>query len=426
MTISQISSTFDALELVAHLKNFRRDQIVVVITPTQDGDLPFDPAMIDAECGDRASIYVVTDPDLTFVLTDELTSQLSVFGGAARLYPRGIAWLDDMLLAPLFIAYDREAALRKQPALIEKVFRMSNTAARRPLHADITITPPITPAPTPREAMDPKPVEVAPAPEKVEEAPSAEVSVDAAGPADVISKRDATIQQRDQTIAERDRTIVSLNQDLYEERERLSAIAEMLVSAQRDHAATIRRGHTNEIRSRELLVENAEMKRKLAEAGERNREQATANRKKVTTSTIASRYRPELFTSREDAVRFAVLQMWVERIPAAAKADHPLPEYGVGPRFAESLEEFDRATQEKALKCIVDVLTNMAKNLSSRSVHPLRLNQSTPAGSRADGATCFRAYIESNTASARRLHYWKLPDGSLELSRVVLHDDYAA
>lgn len=28
-----------------------------------------------------------------------------------------------------------------------------------------------------------------------------------------------------------------------------------------------------------------------------------------------------------------------------------------------------------------------------------------------------------NVAGARRLHFWRLPDGTVELSRVVIHDD---
>ena len=43
---------------------------------------------------------------------------------------------------------------------------------------------------------------------------------------------------------------------------------------------------------------------------------------------------------------------------------------------------------------------------------------------REDGSKCFRAAIEQNVASARRLHFWRLPDGSIELSRVVVHDDF--
>jgi hypothetical protein len=58
--------------------------------------------------------------------------------------------------------------------------------------------------------------------------------------------------------------------------------------------------------------------------------------------------------------------------------------------------------------------------------HPLREadENSKPEVIRDDGAASRRAYIESHTAQSRRLHYWKLKDGSIELSRVGLHDDF--
>jgi hypothetical protein len=31
--------------------------------------------------------------------------------------------------------------------------------------------------------------------------------------------------------------------------------------------------------------------------------------------------------------------------------------------------------------------------------------------------------MQINTPSARRLHYWRCPDGTIELSSVRLHDD---
>ena len=108
-----------------------------------------------------------------------------------------------------------------------------------------------------------------------------------------------------------------------------------------------------------------------------------------------------------------------------AGLSHRLPDYDLGPLFAASVTALDDTEQATALKCVVDVLTDLARTLTSRRVHPLR----TGAGgddapiTRADGAVCYRASIEVSTASARRLHYWKLPNGRIELSRIVLHDD---
>jgi hypothetical protein len=42
---------------------------------------------------------------------------------------------------------------------------------------------------------------------------------------------------------------------------------------------------------------------------------------------------------------------------------------------------------------------------------------------REDGARAWRVSLQSNTPAARRLHYWVLPDGSIELAKVGVHDD---
>lgn len=114
----------------------------------------------------------------------------------------------------------------------------------------------------------------------------------------------------------------------------------------------------------------------------------------------------------------------------AGPARCPLPEAVlVGPRFAESLAGLDDGYLAKAFKACVDAVTGRIRELPARNVHPLRSGvgaNSADVVRDSDGARCLRAYIEQNTASARRLHYWTLPDGGVELCRVVLHGDVEA
>lgn len=72
-----------------------------------------------------------------------------------------------------------------------------------------------------------------------------------------------------------------------------------------------------------------------------------------------------------------------------------------------------------------EVLTGLAADIPGRELHRLRTGNGggDPYRVRADGARAFRASLQVNTPSARRLHYWQLPNGQIELSRVVLHDD---
>ena len=79
----------------------------------------------------------------------------------------------------------------------------------------------------------------------------------------------------------------------------------------------------------------------------------------------------------------------------------------------------------KTFKCIVDVLVGTPEMLALRRVHPLRASDgaNAPDRIREDGAAAMRASIEEGVASARRLHYWKLADGTVELANVKVHDD---
>jgi hypothetical protein len=119
---------------------------------------------------------------------------------------------------------------------------------------------------------------------------------------------------------------------------------------------------------------------------------------------------------------------WARNVPAGDKARQTLPAFWtVGPDFAASLDGFtEPGVVAKALKATVEVLTGAADRNAAREIHGLRSHQGGDSAQlvRADGARCYRAAIEQKVASARRLHFWRLPDGSIELSRVVVHDDF--
>ncbi|GHD03426.1 hypothetical protein [Zhihengliuella salsuginis] len=131
------------------------------------------------------------------------------------------------------------------------------------------------------------------------------------------------------------------------------------------------------------------------------------------------------FLTVEDALRHEVYVEWVSRVDAAEKPHFPLPDhYDVGPKFADSFVALQPDTQGKALKALVDILTGRAQKIPSRQVHALRTGDGgdDPQMERADGSKCFRASVEVNAPSARRIHYWKKPDGTIELHEVVVHD----
>lgn len=143
-------------------------------------------------------------------------------------------------------------------------------------------------------------------------------------------------------------------------------------------------------------------------------------------ATVSRDERRSHWPNTESWLRHEILLAWVARVAAADKARWPLPDsYRISKRFAASLAELDDVLFEKALKATVDVLTGRAREISGRELHPLRQGEAgnAPAYVRhSDGARCFRVYVEQKVPAARRLHFWQLPDGEVELERVVSHD----
>lgn len=82
--------------------------------------------------------------------------------------------------------------------------------------------------------------------------------------------------------------------------------------------------------------------------------------------------------------------------------------------------------RDKVVRAAGDVVAAAPARLGTRGDHPLRVGAGAEDRTRVrrrDGATAHRVSIEQNSPAARRLHYWVLPDGSVELASVNLHDD---
>ena len=109
--------------------------------------------------------------------------------------------------------------------------------------------------------------------------------------------------------------------------------------------------------------------------------------------------------------------------------DLDLSKVTYGSDFFETLRESHVSEEDlrKVVRVVLDIVTDRNSRQRIHEVHPLRESASNSARNltRDDGAACFRAYLEEHTAQAKRLHFWKLPNG-WELSRVGLHDDMRA
>lgn len=317
MVFTKVQAQAQARQLADNIAFEDRRLTYVVVTPSADGTFPFDADVIADGVGAHVKVFRLEDPDLTFALTDRLGKELSVFFGAARVYPKGTAWFEDMHLAPLYLP-GPDVTL-KQRSLIERALR--------------------------------------------------------------------------------------------------EAYASVAIDDELSEAAELR---TENVALRATIDE---LKHELG-SGSPSTPEVIVKREVQIEQVSTPLYRPELFPIREAALRFGVLSAWVRYVPVESKDEHPLPgDYLVGTQFIESFESFDADKREKALRAVSDVLCGIGAK--SRDIHVLTAGPAAGPTTRDDGAVCFRAYIERESPSARRLHYWRLKDGTIELSRVVLHDDYA-
>lgn len=173
-----------------------------------------------------------------------------------------------------------------------------------------------------------------------------------------------------------------------------------------------------------LVEDNRRLRERLSDAQNNLR---SARRTVADVAIDGPRERRARFADDEGWIRHELTLQWVDRLEPATREEHPMPaSLVIGPRFAASLDGLDTTPLDKALRCAMEAACGFIAKNPVREAHALRSGDGAadaPVVRAADGARCMRAYIEQKTPQARRLHYWVLRGGGIELSRVVLHDD---
>lgn len=133
------------------------------------------------------------------------------------------------------------------------------------------------------------------------------------------------------------------------------------------------------------------------------------------------------FASREEWFAEEIRRTWIGVYTAQERIRWPLAtkSWAIGPQFLDTLQELSDSQFRRLSKLVVHLVTGRNAEEQIIESHPLRQGDevSQPPVTRDDGAVCMRAYVEEGVAQSRRLHFWKLPNSSMELSRVVIHDD---
>lgn len=135
---------------------------------------------------------------------------------------------------------------------------------------------------------------------------------------------------------------------------------------------------------------------------------------------------PVVYADPEAQFRFEVHLSYLGRVEEASRDQFPWPErFRISEGFLESVARLVDAggiTREKIVEVCADVLCGRAYSMPSRAVKPWTDGTHGPQLRRDDGASAFRVRLQSQTAAARRLRFWLLANGEIELDTVGVHD----
>lgn len=209
------------------------------------------------------------------------------------------------------------------------------------------------------------------------------------------------------------RTVDGLKAELAQQRRLVAGLQEQLQGLVSERALL---EHVRDQQARDL----ARLEHELRSSRSRLRREVGRRGSAVPAADV-----PE-FADPEQGFRYAVLTAWARRTPPAEQASRPLGVYTLGPDFLASLQKVDGISADKVADVVFEIVTGRARDLPGRELHQLRESDAggAPYVRRADGAVCWRASLQVRSPQARRLHYWQLPGGEIELSRVTLHDDF--
>ena len=126
----------------------------------------------------------------------------------------------------------------------------------------------------------------------------------------------------------------------------------------------------------------------------------------------------------EDAFHAQVQRAWEANYLGADRHQWPMQDFAIGERFLDSVETFPELRAKIAEVC-ADVVSGRFRVMPGREHHALRADAGGNSAQRTrnDDAVAFRMAVPIKTPGARRLHYWRLPDGTAEFASVVHHDD---
>jgi hypothetical protein len=346
------------------------------------------------------------------------------------IYPDGPPWLPDPVEEPEPVSMAPPTPTPDPMPLIRS-------------EAVVDAKPELEPAPDEEAAPEPEPTrepELEPERQAVDDAHALEETIlDGRELQSEIGTTFAGAQRRmDELRAEARQLLQTLVRDLAEARLRVLEFAEEetaeLVGSTEAELARAR----DEVENlRERLAAAEDDRRELLQRVKDQRERlftADSRAKRLAKELAAERARGDQLDEEISATlgpeqRFIgkVRQAWEASTTRSDRDRYPWREPILGPDFLDSLDRVQGISRQRVVDVCAHVVSARAPEIAGLELHRLRLNDAgdAPQREREDGALAWRASLQVQTPAARRLHFWELPDGRVELANVSYHDDFA-
>jgi len=136
---------------------------------------------------------------------------------------------------------------------------------------------------------------------------------------------------------------------------------------------------------------------------------------------------PVVYADPERQFGFELELSYLTHVEESRRAQLPWPpHFRLGPELIRSVDDLVAAggiQRRKVVQVCAEVICGLAHEIPARAVKEWRASRMGPQLRRSDGAVAMRVRLQSSTSAARRLRYWKLTNGEIELDLVCTHDD---
>lgn len=122
---STITSPRGAIELAAMLLHPERERPAVVVSTTKNGPI-INPKALADRLGNDVDVYLINSASLAYDFSDAMPLETSVYGGAARCYPPGNAWVKNSFKSMVRLAYTEEEGRAAVALLVDDVAAMES------------------------------------------------------------------------------------------------------------------------------------------------------------------------------------------------------------------------------------------------------------------------------------------------------------